>query len=122
MLGGGLILASPGGDDGDNTATITPTAAPAATAPAPGATTISVAGGRPAGGVTAVKAKKGDTVNIEVTSSDTTSEVHLHGYDITRDLEAGGSVTFSFKATAEGIFEMELEDTATQIAKLVIEP
>jgi FtsP/CotA-like multicopper oxidase with cupredoxin domain len=134
----GLVLASPGGDDGDKNATsttpavaatdappgATTTTPPAATAttPAPGATTIQIAGGKPAGGVQAINAKKGDTVRIEVTSTDTTSEVHLHGYDIKRDLKAGGKVTFSFKASAEGIFEMELEETATQIAKITIEP
>jgi hypothetical protein len=31
-------------------------------------------------------------------------------------------VTFSFTTNAEGIFEMELESTATQIAKLVVRP
>lgn len=127
----GLILASPGGNDAKKTATV-PTATtdapaatttqPAATAPAANATTIQIAGGKPVGGVKAIKAKKGDTVRIVVTSTDTTSEVHLHGYDIKKNLKAGGSVTYSFPASAEGIFEMELEDTATQIAKITIEP
>jgi FtsP/CotA-like multicopper oxidase with cupredoxin domain len=126
----GLILASPGGNDAKKTATApaattdatTTTTQPAATAPAANATTIQIAGGKPVGGVKAIKAKKGDTVRIVVTSTDTTSEVHLHGYDIKKNLTAGGSVTYSFPASAEGIFEMELEDTATQIAKITIEP
>ncbi|MDX6690690.1 MAG: hypothetical protein QOG15_2147 [Solirubrobacteraceae bacterium] len=134
VLGGGFVLLSPGSNDTKTTAT-TPaatTGAPAATtttdaatttaAPQPASTTIRVAGGKPAGGVQTITARKDDVVRIVVTSPDTTSEVHLHGYDIKRELKAGGSVSFSFKASAEGIFEMELEGTATQIAKIVIEP
>jgi hypothetical protein len=135
VLGGALILLSPGGDDGGDSAatattpaattpapaTTTETAAPAP-APEPEATTIVVRGGKPVGGVKTVSAHKDDVVRIAVTSPDTTSEVHLHGYDIKRDLEAGGSVRFVFTAKNEGIFEMELEETAVQIVKLVIEP
>ena len=137
VLGGALILLSPGDDSDDGAATTSvpaaTTDAPATTtaattpaqpapAPQPGATTIVVTGGKPVGGVQEIKATKDDVVRIEVTSEDTSSEVHLHGYDIKRDLSAGGSASFSFTAKNEGIFEMELEDTATQIAKIVIEP
>ncbi len=65
---------------------------------------------------------KGDRVRIEVASPDTSDEIHLHGYDLKRDLKAGGRVRFSFGADAEGIFEIELEGTGTQIGKLVVEP
>jgi FtsP/CotA-like multicopper oxidase with cupredoxin domain len=140
VLVGGFVLLQPGDDDGDDSSTvatatnpIATTDAPAATTPAPAATTpaaepeaqftpIRVGGGKPEGGVKTIKAKKGDRVRIEVSSPDTTSEVHLHGYDIKRDLKAGGKVRFSFTADAEGIFEMELEDTAVQIAKIEIGP
>lgn len=134
---GGFVLLSPG-DDEDDAATTTPVAtAPATTTPAATATattdapepeaeseteTIRVAGGKPVGGIKTITARKGDRVRIEVSSPDTTAEVHFHGYDITRDLEAGGKVRFSFEATAEGIFEMELEETGTQIAKIEIGP
>ena len=37
-------------------------------------------------------------------------------------LKAGGRVRFSFDATIEGIFEIELEHAGTQIGKLVVEP
>jgi FtsP/CotA-like multicopper oxidase with cupredoxin domain len=122
-----LILASPGGDKKAATTTAPAAATDAppattATTPAPASTTIRIAAGKPVGGIATITAHKGDTVRIAVTSTDTTSEVHLHGYDIKRELKAGGTVRFSFVATAEGIFEMELEETATQIAKLVIEP
>jgi hypothetical protein len=122
----GFVLFSPGGDDGNQgatTATVpaTTTTAPA-TAPEPAVATIEVRGGKPVGGVKTITLRKGDRAAIVVASPDTTAEVHLHGYDIKRDLKAGGRVRFSFAADVEGIFEMELEDTATQIAKVEVRP
>jgi FtsP/CotA-like multicopper oxidase with cupredoxin domain len=130
VLGGAFLLFSGSDNKDDNAATATAPAttpgAPAATtpvaAPQPKVTTIVVKGGKPDGGVKTIKANKGDRVNIEVSSPDTTSEVHFHGYDIKRDLKAGGKVRFSFDAKLEGIFEMELEETAVQIAKIEISP
>jgi FtsP/CotA-like multicopper oxidase with cupredoxin domain len=132
-----FVLLSPGDDDELGTAT-TPTAtAPSATTPAAGeppATmtavappaptfeTIRVRGGKPVGGVQTITVEKGDRARIEVSSPDTSDEIHLHGYDIARDLKAGGRVRFSFEANAEGIFEIELEGAGTQIGKLVVEP
>ena len=131
-----FVVLSPGGDDeSDQTTTTTaappPAQTPTATAttpapppppPAPTFETIRVRGGQPVGGVKTITADKGDRVRIQVTSPDTTEEIHLHGYDIARDLKAGGRVRFSFDATIEGIFEIELEHAGTQIGKLVVEP
>lgn len=131
-----FVLLSPGGDDEDSTAT-TP-AATATTAqndatqtatavtppppPAPQFERIRVDGGKPVGGVKTITVEKGERARIQVSSQDTSDEIHLHGYDLTRDLEAGGSVRFSFTANAEGIFEIELEGAHVQIGKLVVEP
>ena len=96
-----------------------------ATQPAPEEpeyTTIVVRGGKPVGGVKRIKVTKGDRARIEVSSPDTSDEIHLHGYDLMRDLEAGGSVRFSFIANADGIYEIELEDAGVQIGELVVEP
>ena len=38
------------------------------------------------------------------------------------EVEKGGSVTFNFKATIEGRFEVELENAGTQIANLEVTP
>jgi phage tail sheath gpL-like len=132
VLVAGLVAFSPGGDGGGGTndeSTATTATAPTGTrtvaatpAARPALATIEIRGGKPVGGVKTITVPKGDRVLIYVTSSDTTDEVHLHGYDIKRNLRAGGRVTFSFTASAEGIFEMELESTATQIAKLVVRP
>jgi FtsP/CotA-like multicopper oxidase with cupredoxin domain len=131
-----FVLLSPGGDDEPTTAqtttgtgaTSTGTTEGTATVitppppPAPTFKTITVTGGKPAGGVQTITVKKGERVRIAVSSTDTSDEIHLHGYDLKRDLKAGGSVRFSFPADAEGIFEIELEGAGVQIGKLVVEP
>ena len=136
-----FVLLSPGDDDESATATTPTVAAPATTpeSPAqdPAQTTtvppavappaaefsrIRVQSGKPQGGLRTITATKGDRVRIQVSSQDTTDEVHLHGYDLKRDLEAGASVRFSFVANAEGVFEIELENAGTQIGELVVEP
>jgi hypothetical protein len=98
-----------------------PTATVPAPEPEPAVETIRVVGGEPEGGVKEVTVSKGDTVRLEV-RSDTAAEVHVHGYDLFNDVAAGGLVEFRFKADAEGVFEIELEETHTQIAQLSVEP
>jgi FtsP/CotA-like multicopper oxidase with cupredoxin domain len=133
-----FVVLSPGGDDenaGPGTTATTPVARAGATTagattatPPPAADhepalqTIRVTGGKPSGGVAKIKLKKGDTARIRVASRDTSDEIHLHGYDLKRDLKAGGSVRFEFKADAEGIFEIELEGAGVQIGELTVEP
>lgn len=133
VIVGALIVLSPGGNDDNATTTAAPvapatttpggrTVTATATAPAPAFRLVTVQGGKAVGGIQTITAHKDDIVRFKVASPDTTSEVHLHGYDIMRDLKAGGSVNFVFKAVNEGVFEAELEETSTQIIKLVIEP
>ena len=54
--------------------------------------------------------------------SDVADEVHMHGYDIVKDVKPGGSVTFDFPATIEGVFEAELEGRKEQILELTVNP
>ncbi len=54
--------------------------------------------------------------------SDVSDEVHMHGYDIMKDVKAGGSVSFDFPATIEGVFEAELEGRKEQIIELTVNP
>ncbi len=126
-----FVVLSPGDDGTSGTAsTTTPatsTTQPTTTAPAPAKpaavfTTIRVQDGKPVDGVKTIRVTEGERARIEVSSPDTTDEIHVHGYDLTRDLKAGGRVRFSFEAAAEGIFEIELEGTGVQIGKLVVEP
>jgi hypothetical protein len=82
---------------------------------------VVVKGGKPAGGVKKISVNKGDRVQFSV-SSDVSDEIHVHGYDLMKDVAAGGKVTFSFPAKIDGVFEIELEKRAVQIASLEVQP
>src|SRR5215208_5593176 len=113
----GLVIASGGGDDEhDSTNTTTTAKRPKAQAkPAgPPTYTITVKNAKPTGGIEKIKVKKGDEVRL-VVKSDTADEIHVHGYDLMKDVEAGGSARFEFKAGIDGNFEIELEDHEEQI-------
>jgi heme/copper-type cytochrome/quinol oxidase subunit 2 len=99
-----------------------PTASVPAPKPKPEFEIVRVAGGQARGGAKEITVEKGDTVRLEVRSADTAGEVHVHGYELAKDVEPGGSVRFQFKASIEGLFEIELEETHTQIAELTVEP
>jgi hypothetical protein len=126
-----LFVVLAGGDDDDpGTTTTTQTQAttgttgraPAQPKPAqPAAERIVVVGGKPRGGVERLSFTSGDRVRFSVTS-DVADEVHVHGYDVVKDVPAGGSVRFSFPARLEGVFEVELEQRAEPIAELRINP
>jgi|ThiBio_1000_plan_1041568.scaffolds.fasta_scaffold01206_16 hypothetical protein len=88
---------------------------------APKITTIVVRDGEPVGGVADLDYGHGEQVRFRVTS-DIGEEIHLHGYDISKEVKPGGSVTFDFPADLEGVFEVELEGQATQIAELTVDP
>lgn len=98
-------------DDGDSGTEITTKSVP----------TIVVKEGKPVGGVRQLTYEKGDQIRFKV-ESDVSDEIHVHGYDIMKDVEAGGSVSFDFPATIEGGFEAELEGRGEQIIELTVNP
>ena len=77
--------------------------------------------GKAVGGVQTVSVKKGDRARFKVVS-DADHEIHLHGFDIAKDVKAGGSVTYNVKTDAPGIYEFEIEDTKTKIGQVKVEP
>jgi hypothetical protein len=89
--------------------------------PAPAIPQIVVKGAKPVGGITAITVSKGDPIRFTV-KSDVSDEIHVHGYDLHKNVKAGGQVSFSFPAKIDGEFEVELESRAQQIAKLVVNP
>ena len=99
----------------------TSTSTSTATTPEPAVQTVRVVNGQPAGGIKTISYTKGDQIRLKV-QSDTADEIHVHGYDLKKDVTAGGSVEFDFKATIEGRFEVELENAGTQIAMLEVDP
>ena len=82
---------------------------------------ITIVDGQPQGGIVRATVDKNDQVVLVVTS-DVADEIHLHGYDVMRDVEAGGTVRLPFKATIPGRFEAELESRGVQIADITVEP
>jgi hypothetical protein len=89
--------------------------------PEPQVETIRVRGGRPVGGVRKLRVEKGEEVRFVVTA-DASEEVHVHGYDVFEDVRPGKSARVRFDADIDGIFEIELEGSHTQIAELRVEP
>ena len=106
-----------------STPTATPTAAGEESTPTPTATPT--AEPEPpllqAGKVAKLRYSEGETVRFRVVS-DSAEEVHVHGYDIKKELEAGKPATRSFKASITGIFEIEFEGSAEQIGELRVDP
>jgi hypothetical protein len=91
--------------------------------PAAGTTAgIQIQGGQPVGGVQKIDAKKGDPLQILV-SSDEKLPIHFHGYDIEKDAAPGKPAVFELKdANIDGVFEMEIESTKTKIASITVKP
>jgi hypothetical protein len=57
---------------------------------------------------------------VLVISGPAGEEVHLHGYDVMREIGPDGTVRLPFRATIPGRFEVELEASHRQIADLTI--
>lgn len=89
--------------------------------PPPARVNIRVENGLPAGGVRRVTVAKNRRVVLRVTS-DVSDHVHLHGYDLMRDVAPGRPATISFRATIVGTVEAELEDRGVQIAMITTKP
>lgn len=49
-------------------------------------------------------------------------ELHVHGYDLHVKLPAGKTVEYKFRATIDGVFEIELHGTRAQVAELRVNP
>lgn len=65
--------------------------------------------------------EQGQTARFRVRSPEP-EEIHVHGYNITKAVPAGRTVTVSFKATITGIFEVEFHNAGRPIAELKVQP
>jgi hypothetical protein len=88
---------------------------------AAGVPVVVVADGEPQGGVRELTYRSGEPIRFRV-RSDVADEVHFHGYDVGKEIEAGGTVSFDVPATIAGIFEVERENAKEQIAEVTGEP
>lgn len=90
--------------------------------PEPRFETIRLANGEVRGGRRRITVSHGDVARIEV-RSDAPEEIHVHGYDMTRDVAPGDPARLRFDADIEGVFEIEAHDLGhVTIATLVVEP
>jgi hypothetical protein len=103
-----FVLAKSGGSD--NKTSTSSSSAPVV---------IHVVNGKPQGGIQKIVVNKGDPVRFTV-DSDVADEIHVHGYNFHKDVTKGGSVSFNFPATIDGIFVIELESRGEQIASLQV--
>jgi hypothetical protein len=110
-----LFIVLSGNDDNDTTTTGATT-----TTPESEVATIEIKDGQAVGGVQDLEFSQGDDIRFKV-ESDADWEIHFHGYDIAKDVKAGGSVEYDVPATIPGVFEVEIEDTATQIAEITVD-
>ncbi|HKN93971.1 MAG TPA: hypothetical protein VJU60_06560 [Thermoleophilaceae bacterium] len=104
-----FVLAKGSGNSNNNTSTS------ASGAPV----VINVVNGKPQGGIQKIVVNKGQSVRFTV-KSDVSDEIHVHGYNFHKDVKKGGSVSFDFPATIDGIFVIELESRGEQIASLQV--
>ncbi len=82
---------------------------------------VVVRNGKPVDGVAELEFEAGERVRFQVRSN-RADELHVHGYDVERELPAGRPVLIEFPATLEGVFEAELHASGEQVAELRIEP
>lgn len=136
------VLASCASDDGRDVEPPGTTGAPASTGapgpPRPDATTTEAASPAPTPSATSsavevrvvdgrvegprrVTVALGEPVMLRVTS-DVADEIHVHGYDITDEVEAGGTTTIQFTANIPGVFEDELEGRHLRLVELEVKP
>jgi hypothetical protein len=130
-----VVLLSSGGDDDEpetTAATATPTATdtPAADGtveetetptPTPTATPKPEPPLLRTGKVTKLRFEEGETVRFRVASPGD-EEIHVHGYDVTKEIPASKPTNVSFPADITGIFEIEFHGSGEQIGQLRVDP
>src|SRR4029078_10880026 len=72
--------------------------------------TVNVVKGIPQGGIQRPTVKRGDKV-VLVVRTDSGKGVHLHGYNIEKEVVPGKAVRLPFTANIAGRFEVELHPT-----------
>jgi hypothetical protein len=73
------------------------------------------------GKVQKLKYTQGEQVRFQVRSPKD-DVVHVHGYNIERPVKADQTLTIAFKATINGVFDIEVHSTDSQIGQLTVEP
>ena len=74
-----------------------------------------------AGAMSPDEVGEGDRVKRLLTS-DELIEVHLHGYDLEREIEPGETTTLSFEADLTGRFEIKGHESEEVLGVLLVQP
>jgi heme/copper-type cytochrome/quinol oxidase subunit 2 len=131
LLISGGVLAGCRGDDGGGAAGATTTVASTTTTTSaePTTTTAGFSGTLIEARVTGdqvdtasrrVRVSRGEKVRIQV-EADHAEEVHVHGYDLKKDVAPGTPAVIEFTADASGVFEVELEEAALKLFELQVQ-
>jgi FtsP/CotA-like multicopper oxidase with cupredoxin domain len=128
----GWLVAGCGGDDGgeaaSTTAAVTTTSTTTATSTSAAATTagfagkliqVRVAGGKVETAERRVTVSRGDRVRVQV-ESDVADEVHVHGFDLSKQVGPGTPATVEFTANLPGVWEVELENAKRKLFDLAV--
>jgi hypothetical protein len=131
ILVGLFFVLRPGDDEDDEAAPLPPPTTNATTTTRRTTTTAKPAGpttvrivfrrGRVVGGLRRARLERGELA-VLVVRADVSDHVHLHGYDVIRDVSPGRPVRLRFRASIPGRFDVELEDRHLQIAQLEVRP
>jgi hypothetical protein len=137
LLSGGVLAGCGGDDDGGGAAGATTTVASTTTTASaeptstgePTTTTAGFSGTLIEAKVTGdrvdtasrrVRVSRGEKVRIQV-EADHAEEVHVHGYDLKKDVAPGKPAVIEFTADAQGVFEVELEEAALRLFELQVQ-
>jgi hypothetical protein len=82
---------------------------------------LAITNGRVPANMRLIRVKQNDVVKLEW-STDKPISVHLHGYDIEKDVVPGKAVRMPFTANIAGRFEVELHPTDALIAVIEVKP
>ncbi|HET9944345.1 MAG TPA: hypothetical protein VFR56_01740 [Actinomycetes bacterium] len=133
LLAGLLLVLALGGcasgddDSGDAGTTTSPAATSSGSASSSPATeteqaveiSVAVTDGKVEPKPRRVEVERDSQVRLIVTS-DVDDELHVHGYEIEAELEAGRPTTVEFVADQSGIFEVETHETELELLQLEV--
>jgi hypothetical protein len=92
------------------------------------AVSLRFAKGKAVGGTQDISVTQGDHVTVTL-QTDIPAELHVHGYEVSQDVDAGKSGSIKFTADTTGEFEVEAhhlvhgeEGTGVELANLQVNP
>jgi Cupredoxin-like domain len=69
-----------------------------------------------------VEVGEGDRATLRITASGEPTEIHVHGYDLEREISPGEPATLEFEADLTGRFEIEDYESGEVLGALLVRP